>query len=1092
MVFLISLLLISQTTLLNESFTGVEFPPTGWDTLRSDTNMGTWYRYNYTGASGPDSFQTRCRVYDASDTLRQGWTTLKSLTMDLASPTGPESLFFWYRFSQSSNNLGPDDTMFVDISNDDNTWYNVLTIGAGEDNSNWQTAHLDLSSYDAFTTARIRFHYIDEPNGSLGGTNANFWMDSVKVISYLVDTLPPTIISTSPALGDTGVGIAQNILVYFSEALDPATVIPEAFDVTGQISGGHPGSVTYDNINYSVLFNPTSSFSYAETVYVTVCDTITDLMGNRLDGDNNGTPGGDYAFWFYTAASPDTTPPGAVTDLNCSDIGSDQVTLQWTAPGDDGFTGQASYYDIRYANFMITEGNFATATQTSGEPPPSMSGQIDSFTVTGLANGTLYYFALKTADEDSNWSFISNVPSCTTQSALDTFNLINELFVDPVTYDHNNNGIYNDGDEEFIEVFNRGSTTFPIAQYTIKDNIGANTLTVPSGFSLPPYGYLLVYASGEALVISGDGDTLTNAAWNGTWPTLDQAGDSISLHDNLGREIDRKSYTSGEIIPDFTIARLPNGSSTWINNAFPSPGYNNGTQYIWPIAVAFQDLDSNYVPDFMDSVVTITGVITAPPYTFASSEAYVQDNTGGVNMFGNFPLALDYGDSVIITGTVDQYRGKSEITNFNYTLEANNATMPDPVFIDATIMNTEYYEGMLVSIRVSYFDGFLLEGDYNYNAYDSSNNLFIIRVDGNTNIPGALAPIDTFTITGIKGQYSYSDPPDDGYQLMPRDTFDFSHLFIMPEIKTIAEVQEPDSDGVTSKYVDSLVAIEGVVTGPNYVFTSGSPSFYVQDNTAGVNVYDMDGASDVLTYIDSLGARVRLVGTVTEYNGLTEIAHGYGWYVGMDTVPVPRDLPRNTFLTESMEGTLIKFKGVIKTLPYRTGDGYNMDVLNGDVGLTVRFTTGTGINPLTIQKDEELIMTGIVGQYDYEAPFTSGYQILLRFPSDMAPPGYDSASTEPLISINGPKTFIPSLGEQAEININAPIDYRLELKMYDMAYRPVRTLYSGAGGPQMLYWDGRDQNLRPCPLGIYLLNLKAVAPNGKAEFERLLIVIGTQ
>jgi hypothetical protein len=327
---------------------------------------------------------------------------------------------------------------------------------------------------------------------------------------------------------------------------------------------------------------------------------------------------------------------------------------------------------------------------------------------------------------------------------------------------------------------------------------------------------------------------------------------------------------------------------------------------------------------------------------------------------------------------------------------------------------------------------------------------------------------------------------------MPRDTTDFSHLFTMPEIKTIAEVQEPDTDGVTSKYVDSLVAVEGVITGPNYIFTSGSPSFYIQDHTGGVNVYDLDGESDVLTYIDSLGARIRLVGTVTEYNGLTEIAHGYGWFTGMDTVPLPRELPRNTFLTESMEGSLIEFLGVVKTTPYKTGDGFNMDVLNGDVGLTVRFTTGTGINPLSIQKDEPLVITGIVGQYDYEAPYNSGYQVLLRFPRDMVPPGYDSASTEPLLSISGPKTFIPSLGEHAEITINAPIDHRLDLKIYDMSYRTVRTLYTGAGGPQMLFWDGRDQYARPCPLGIYLLNLKAVAPDGKTEYERLLIVIGKQ
>jgi DNA/RNA endonuclease YhcR with UshA esterase domain len=907
-----------------------------------------------------------------------------------------------------------------------------------------------------------------------------------------VDTIPPIVVSTSPANADTGVGVSSNVLAVFSEALDPLTIIPEAFDVHGAVSGVHTGSVSYNNVNYSAVFNPDIDFNYAETVYVTISDTITDLFGNKLDGDNNGSPGGDYTFWFYTASSPDTTPPGVVNDLQCSDIGSTDVTLQWTAPGDDGYTGQASYYDLRYATFMITEGNFATASEAANEPPPSYAGQIDSCTILGLASGTLYYFALKTADEDSNWSLISNVPSCTTQSPLDTLIVLNELFVDPVTYDHNNNGNYGDADEEFIEVLNKNTTTIAIADYRITDHMGANSMTMPSSFSIPAQGYMLAYASGEALVISGDGDTVHAASWSGTWTTLDQTGDTIMLWDAQAREIDRKAYISTVVVPDFAIARLPNGSSVWVNNAFPTPGHSNGSQYIWPIAVAFQDLDSNYVPDLLDSVVTITGIITVPPGIFSYNDAYIQDNTGGVNMYGDFPVTLDYGDSITVTGTVDQYRGKSEITNFSYTLEASNVALPDPVMINGTTMNTEKYEGMLVSIRLSYFDGFLLEGDYNYNAYDTLNMQFVVRIDANTNIPGALAPIDTFTITGIKGQYSYSDPPDDGYQLMPRDTFDFSHLFEMPAIKTIAEVQSPDTDGVTSKYVDSLVAVEGVVTGPNYVFTSGSPSFYIQDNTAGINIYDMNGDSDVLTFIDSLGARIRLVGIVTEYNGLTEIAHGYGWFLGMDTVPRARDLPRSTFLTESMEGTLVKFTGVIKTAPYKTGDGYNMDVANGDVGLTVRFTSGTGINPLSIHKDDLRVIYGIVGQYDYESPFTSGYQVLLRFPEDLVVPGYDSASATPRVSLGGPKTFIPSIGEHAEIRINSPVDHGLELKIYDMHYRAVRTLYTGAGGPQILYWDGRDQYARPCPLGIYLLNLKAIAPDGNAVFERLLVVIGAQ
>ena len=854
----LAFLVINQAPILNESFTGETFPPVGWDTLRSDTLMRNWYRYYYSSGN-PDNYQARVRVYDASDTLRTGWSMLKTLNLDLSGAAGQETLYFWYRFSIDSGNLGPDDTMYVDISNDDNNWFNLMKIGAGADTNAWQTARLDLSPYDTFTNASVRFHYEDKPNGLIGSFNCNFWLDSVQVINY--DTIPETVI-------------------------------------------------------------------------------------------------------------------------------------------------------------------------------------------------------------------------------------LNELLVNPETFDHNNNGDFRDADEEFIEIFNKAGGPISTNNYQVQDVVGSNTLTIPSGYTIPDSGYLLLYASGEFLIFDKNADTLTTSTWLGTWPDLNDTGDTIRLLDESYNDLDEKGYTGNDVYPDYAIARLPNGSYTWVNYALPSPGRTNGEEYIWPIAYAFRDLDSNYVPDDSGTVVTITGVITAPPGIFSNAEAYIQDHSGGVCLYGDYPITLGYGDSVVATGTVDQYRGKSELANHTYTL-IGSGTLPEPIDVDGNILNTEYYEGSLVRIKVFFFDGFLLEGNQSYNAWDTLNTQFTVWIDSYTNIPGNLAPVDTFTLTGIKGQYTYSVPPDDYYQLMPRDTADFSHLF-MPVTMNIGEVQEVGPDGVTSKYVDSTVTVEGVLTGPNYVFTAGNPSFYIQDETGGINIYNADGDSNFHQYIDSLGARFRITGTVTEYNGLTEVANGYGWYLGMDTLPLPKDLLPNRFLTEGMESWLVEMRGVVTSIPYQTGDGYNFEVLNGDAGVAVRFTTASGINPLSINRNDDRVMTGIVGQYDPEAPYTTGYQLLLRFCEDIRPPGFDSASAEPLIELVGPKTFIPSIGEQALIKINSPLDHRIELNVHDMSGRLVRRLYTGACGSNTIYWDGRDDLARSCKLGIYLLNLKAITSDGKSSHKRSLIVIGSQ
>lgn len=90
------------------------------------------------------------------------------------------------------------------------------------------------------------------------------------------------------------------------------------------------------------------------------------------------------------------------------------VTLNWTAPGDDGATGTAASYDIRVSSAPITELNFSNATQLPNEPIPQIAGSSESYTAINLTPSTTYYFALKTADEAGNISGLSNVATKTT------------------------------------------------------------------------------------------------------------------------------------------------------------------------------------------------------------------------------------------------------------------------------------------------------------------------------------------------------------------------------------------------------------------------------------------------------------------------------------------------------------------------------------------------------------------------------------------------------------------------------------------------------------------------------------------------------
>lgn len=106
---------------------------------------------------------------------------------------------------------------------------------------------------------------------------------------------------------------------------------------------------------------------------------------------------------------PDTIAPRAVVDLASESTAASNVTLRWTAPGDDGASGRATAYDLRYTTEgPIDNGTFPLATVIAA-PTPGPGGSTERWTVAGLAAATRHWFALRTSDEAPNWSPLSNV-----------------------------------------------------------------------------------------------------------------------------------------------------------------------------------------------------------------------------------------------------------------------------------------------------------------------------------------------------------------------------------------------------------------------------------------------------------------------------------------------------------------------------------------------------------------------------------------------------------------------------------------------------------------------------------------------------------
>ncbi|WP_263788730.1 trypsin-like serine peptidase [Salinibacter grassmerensis] len=106
----------------------------------------------------------------------------------------------------------------------------------------------------------------------------------------------------------------------------------------------------------------------------------------------------------------DVAPPAPVQDFQISEVDTREpsVTLRWTATGDDGRTGSAQRYLLRYDTTRIeSAADFEQARPVNVPLLPAPAGRTEIATVTssdGLETGRTYYFALVAEDDAGNRS----------------------------------------------------------------------------------------------------------------------------------------------------------------------------------------------------------------------------------------------------------------------------------------------------------------------------------------------------------------------------------------------------------------------------------------------------------------------------------------------------------------------------------------------------------------------------------------------------------------------------------------------------------------------------------------------------------------
>ena len=148
----------------------------------------------------------------------------------------------------------------------------------------------------------------------------------------------------------------------------------------------------------------------AETVLVGGLSGASDyaLRVRSVDDAGNWSALGNPATG-RTGASADVAAPGRVQDLAAAVADTYVVVLSWSAPGDDGSSGQAALYDVRWSSGPLSGVTWPQATPIAGVPAPHGAGYLEILQIEGLPTGVDLSFALTATDEAGNRSPISNV-----------------------------------------------------------------------------------------------------------------------------------------------------------------------------------------------------------------------------------------------------------------------------------------------------------------------------------------------------------------------------------------------------------------------------------------------------------------------------------------------------------------------------------------------------------------------------------------------------------------------------------------------------------------------------------------------------------
>lgn len=337
-----------------------------------------------------------------------------------------------------------------------------------------------------------------------------------------------------------------------------------------------------------------------------------------------------------------------------------------------------------------------------------------------------------------------------------------DIYVHVVTYDKmviNEFMAKSNTTNDWMEIYNPTVNDVSMKGWYLSNDRGDSLQWMFPDTTIKSKGYLIVWDDQE----TGD----LHASFG-----LKKQGEEVVLTNPNKEVVDFIAFGPQHV--DTSFARIPNGTGNF-KFAKPTPGaVNEMLPKLIPTYTISQinKVKTDGVADSLNVYCRLEGVIFSQSFHAANLQTWMDDGTGGINVFQYSSAGLKYkarsGDKIRVIGKVAQYRGLIEIMPDSIVLLDSNKTLPIPKVVTKI---DDAVENQLIKImNLSIID--TTQNAATGMTFRATNGVdtFDVRIDDFSEIFDTNFIDTSFNLIGIAGQYapSSSAPFVGGFQISPR------------------------------------------------------------------------------------------------------------------------------------------------------------------------------------------------------------------------------------------------------------------------------------------------------------------------------------